>query len=221
MRILVVEDSERLRRSLGQGLSKLGHAVDLAADGQEGLHYALSYEYDVIVLDLMMPVLNGLDMLRQLRNQGRDAHVLILSAKDQVQDRVHGLELGADDYLVKPFSFDELCARLQALVRRKYQTKNPRIQIGPLELDTAKRQAFLGGKPKALTPNEYSVLEHLVLRRGRVVSQRQLLEKLYRSDDEVASNVIEVLVCGIRKKIQSPNAPPLLQTRRGLGYLIE
>ena len=130
MKILVVEDSQRLLRSLGQGLKKLGYAVDLAADGEEGLALAETYDYHVIVLDLMLPGLSGLEVLRRLRARGRDVHVLILSARDGVNDRVKGLQLGADDYLVKPFAFDELCARIQALVRRRHQAKNPVIRLG-------------------------------------------------------------------------------------------
>ena len=221
MKILLVEDSERLRRSLRRGLESSGWAVDLAADGQEGLDFLAAYEYDVVVLDLMLPRVHGLDVLRQLRERGNDVHVLILSAMDQLDDRVRGLELGADDYLVKPFAFDELCARLQALVRRRHGVKNPSLQVGPLELDTVRREVRREGRPIHLTPSEYALFEYLAMRSGRVFSKPQLLDQLYRSETEVSSNVIEVLISGLRKKIHRPGDTPLLCTRRGHGYLID
>lgn len=221
MKILIVEDSERLRRSLGTGLTKAGHAVDLAADGHEGLSFAETYAYTAIILDLMLPGVPGLEVLRRLREAGHDTHILILSAKDRTEDRIRGLEMGADDYLVKPFSFEELCARLQALARREYGSKNPRLRIGPLEIDTSGRLVFRDGEVLSLTPSEYSLLELLAYRRGRVASQDQILEHLYRSDREVTSNVVEVLISGLRKKLQHEGEPPLIKTRRGFGYVIE
>ncbi len=221
MKVLVIEDSDRLRRSLGQGLGHAGFAVDQAEDGAVGLEYLAIYTYDVVILDLMLPNISGLEVLQRLRAEGNDVHVLILSAKDQVEDRVRGLDLGADDYLVKPFSFDELCARLQALVRRRHQAKNPQFAVGPLLLDTARRQVERDGQILHLTPSEYSLLEFLSLRSGRVFSQNQLLEQLYRSDAEITSNVIEVLISSLRRKIHRPGEPPIVQTRRGHGYLVE
>jgi DNA-binding response OmpR family regulator len=221
MKLLVVEDSDRLRRSLGQGLQRAGFAVDLTADGREGLAYAEVNDYDVIILDLMLPQVDGLTVLKSLRRQGKNTHVLILSAKDQVQDRILGLELGADDYLIKPFSFDELCARVRALVRRRYESKNPVLRVGELEIDTARQQVSRSGEPLPLTPTEYSLFELLALRRGRVVSRDQILDHLYDSAVEVSSNVIEVLVCALRKKVQPEGAAPVIVTRRGRGYLIE
>jgi DNA-binding response OmpR family regulator len=221
MKLLVIEDSERLRRSLGHGLRRAGFAVDLAADGREGLASAEINDYDVIILDLMLPGMDGLTLLRTLRQKGRKTHVLILSARDQVQDRILGLELGADDYLVKPFAFEELCARIRALIRRRYETKNPSIRVRDVEIDTAQQRVLLHGEPVALTPTEYALLELLALRRGRVVSREQILDELYESAAEVASNVVEVLVCSLRKKIQPAGAPPVIVTRRGSGYLIE
>jgi DNA-binding response OmpR family regulator len=221
VKILVVEDSERLLRSLGEGLRKLGYAVDLAGDGEDGLAFAETYDYDVIVLDLMLPGLPGLEVLRQLRAQGRRAHVLILSARDRVEDRVKGLQMGADDYLVKPFAFDELAARIQALVRRRHQVKDPTIRLGTLEIDTARRQVSRRGDRLHLTPSEYALLEFLAYQRGRVVSQAQLLEHLRRSDADVSSNIVEVLVSGLRKKIHADGEPPILRTRRGFGYVVE
>lgn len=221
MRLLVVEDSERLRRSLGQGLQRAGFAVDLSGDGREGLAYAEVNDYDVIILDLMLPEVDGLTVLKTLRRQGRNTHILILSAKDQVADRIRGLELGADDYLVKPFSFDELCARVRALVRRRYESKDPVLHLGDLAIDTARQQASRSGRTLPLAPTEYALLQLLALRRGRVVSREQILDHLYDSAAEVSSNVVEVLVCSLRKKVQPEGSKPLIVTRRGCGYLIE
>ncbi|HYU35758.1 MAG TPA: response regulator transcription factor [Thermoanaerobaculia bacterium] len=221
MRLLLIEDSSRLRATLERGLRKAGYAVDAAKDGREGLWLATENAYDVIVLDLMLPEIDGLTVLRRLRDAGRTAHVLILSAKDMVEDRVQGLRLGADDYLVKPFSFDELCARLEALVRRSYQAKNPVIRIGDLEVNTAARRAWSAGRGIKLTPREYGVLEMLVLRAGEVVSRRDLWEHLYELDSEAASNVVDVLVCSLRKKLRPESSQNLIKTRRGEGYVID
>ncbi len=221
MKILLVDDSQRLLRSLSQGLKKLGYAVDLASDGENGLALAETYDYDVIVLDLMLPGLSGLEVLRRFRTGGCRAHVLILSARDRVDDRVKGLQLGADDYLVKPFAFEELCARIQALVRRRHQAKNPIIRLGSLEIDAARREVSRRGDILHLTPSEYALLEFLAYQRGRVFSQGQLVEHLHRSDSEVSSNVVEVLVSGLRRKIHVRGEPPILQTRRGFGYFVE
>jgi DNA-binding response OmpR family regulator len=221
VKILLVDDSPRLLRSLSQGLKKLGYAVDLASDGEQGLDLAEAYAYHVIVLDLMLPGVPGLEVLRRLRTRGNGAHILILSARDRVEDRVKGLQLGADDYLVKPFAFDELCARIQALVRRRHESKSPVIRLGPLTIDTARREVSRDGGALHLTPSEYALLELLAYRRGNVFSQEQLIEHLRRSDSEVSSNLIEVLVSGLRKRIHAPGEPPILRTRRGFGYYVE
>jgi len=221
VKILLVDDSQRLLRSLSQGLKKLGYAVDLAGDGENGLAFAETYDYQVIVLDLMLPGLSGLEVLRRFRTGGGSAYVLILSARDRVDDRVKGLQLGADDYLVKPFAFEELCARIQALVRRRHQAKNPIIHLGSLEIDAARREVSRRGDVLHLTPSEYALLEFLAYGRGRVFSQAQLVEHLHRSDSEVSSNVVEVLISGLRRKIHVRGEPPILQTRRGFGYFVD
>jgi two-component system copper resistance phosphate regulon response regulator CusR len=221
VKILLVEDSQRLLRSLSQGLKKLGYAIDAAADGEQALALAETYDYHVIVLDLMLPGVPGLEVLRRLRSRGNGVHILILSARDGVDDRVKGLQLGADDYLVKPFAFDELCARIQALVRRRHQAKNPVIHLGSLEIDAARRQVSRAGTALHLTPSEYALLEFLAYQRGQVFSQEQLVEHLHRSDSDVSSNVIEVLVSGLRRKIHVQGEPPIVQTRRGFGYFVE
>jgi DNA-binding response OmpR family regulator len=221
MKLLLVEDSARLRSTLEQGLRKAGYAVDTAKDGREGLWLATENEYDVIVLDLMLPEIDGLTVLRKLREQGKSTHVLILSARDLVEDRIQGLRHGADDYLVKPFSFDELCARIEALVRRSYRAKNPLVHIGPLEIHTAARRVVYASREVKLTPREYSLLEILALRAGEVVSRQELWEHLYEFESEAASNVVDVLVYSLRKKLDPEGPHSLIKTRRGQGYLIE
>ncbi|MDA0989943.1 MAG: response regulator transcription factor [Verrucomicrobia bacterium] len=220
MKVLVVEDSERLLRSLGRGLKKSGFTVDLVGDGKEGWDYARLNDYDVIVLDILLPHMDGLTILRNLRAMGKQTHVLMLSAKDQVEDRVRGLQLGADDYMIKPFSFDELVARLNTLVRRRYETKNPVITIGHLTVNTATREVRSHGDVVNVTPGEYGILEHLVLNRGNVLSKEQLLDGLHDSDSYAGTNVIEVMVCNLRKKIDANGDDPIVQTRRGFGYFI-
>jgi len=166
MKILVIEDSEKLRKSLKTGLTKLGYAVDFAIDGEQGLQFALCAKYDVVVLDLMLPKKSGLEVLREIRLSNHSPEVLILSALDQTRDRISGLQLGADDYLVKPFAFDELHARIQALVRRKYQYKSPIIIIGNLQIDTSLHKASTESNKIPLTPSEMSILEYLAINRG-------------------------------------------------------
>jgi len=221
MKVLVVEDSERLRRSLEYGLRRSGFAVDAVADGEEGLAYARHGVYDVIVLDLLLPRLDGLELLRRIRASGSRVHVLILSARDQIGERVRGLELGADDYLTKPFAFEELVARLRALVRREYGAKSPVQTVGDLRIDTARRAVHRGEEPVPLTPSEYALLEHLVARRGQVVPKSDLLDHLYAGDGAGSENAIEVLVHQLRRKIHRPGAPEIVRTRRGHGYLVE
>jgi len=221
MKVLVIEDSEKLQRSLSLGLRRSGFAVDVVGDGEDGLAYATHGVYDVIVLDLMLPKLDGLSVLRKLRAEGSDSHVLILSAKDQVAERTEGLELGADDYLTKPFAFEELVARIRALVRRKYRAKAPVHRVGVLQIDTARRSVARGEDRLALTPQEFSVLEYLVARRGRVVSKSELLDHLYAGEGHGSENAVEVLIHQLRKKIHDPASPEIIATRRGYGYLIE
>ena len=221
MRLLIVEDSESLRRSLGEGLRRCGFAVDVAADGEEGLAFAELASHDAIVLDLMLPKLDGLSVLRRLRAQRIQTHVLVLSARGELRDRVELLNAGADDYLVKPFAFDELLARLQALVRRNYAEKAPVLAVGGLEIDTVARSVLLQGRRVELSALEYSLLELLALRRGRVTSRDEIIDRLYAAGGEPSSNVVEALVYSLRRKIQPPDAPPIILNRRGLGYLIE
>ena len=221
MKILLIEDSPKLLRAIGLGLRKLGYAVDGVADGKEGWDYARLNEYDVIVLDLMLPGMDGLSILRNLRAKGKQTHVLILSAKDQVEDRIQGLQLGADDYMVKPFSFDELTARIATLVRRRHECKTPRIALRSLTINTATRQVEGKKERVHLTAGEYAILEHLVLNRGQVISKDQLLDAIHDSDACPGANVIEVMVCTLRKKLEAAGEGELIETRRGYGYLVE
>jgi DNA-binding response OmpR family regulator len=221
MRVLLIEDSERLQRSISTGLRKAGYAIDVSGNGKDGLWYACSNEYDVIILDLMLPGLDGLSLLRQLRAAGRDAHVLILTARDTIEDRVLGLRSGADDYLIKPFAFDELLARVQTLARRQHGVKNPQITIGDLRIDTAARTCRRAEQAIELSAREYAVLEYLALRQGQVVSRAQIEHHIYDDQAEPMSNVVDAAIYALRKKIELPGAPSLIHTRRGLGYVLQ
>ena len=220
MRILIVEDFELLRDSLAQGLREAGFAVDVAADGDLGLWLAKSNDYDVIVLDLMLPGIDGLTLLSSLRAQRVDTHVLILTAKDTIEDRIKGLNGGADDYLVKPFEFEELLARIRALLRRKYHRKSPTIKIADLEIDTTGRTVRRDGMQVTLTPSEYALLEYLALRAGEVVSRTDIWEHLYEFDSTATSNVVDVFIKRLREKLESPQQPRLIHTKRGHGYYL-
>ena len=221
MKVLVIEDSIRLRRALTEGFRRSGLVFDTAGDGEEGARYARTFDYDVIVLDLMLPGLDGLSLLKQLRDAGDHTQVLVLSARDAVEDRVRGLELGADDYLVKPFAFDELLARIKTLARRRHQVNQSKIKIGQVTIDTSKRQAHCGAREVPLTPAEYNLLEHLALRRGRVVPKSRLRQWLTDAGSEAVSNVVEVLVSNIRKKIGALDENGIIRTKRGFGYYVE
>lgn len=220
MRLLVVEDYRPLQQSLVKGLRESGFAVDSTRDGREGLWYAMSNEYDVIILDLMLPGVDGLEILRKMRAQGKKSHVLILTAKDTVHDRVAGLDLGADDYLVKPFAFEELMARVRALLRRSYREKNPSIKIKDLRIDLTTQRVWRGREEIQLTPREYVILEYLAVRAGQMVSRSDIWEHVYEFNSTASSNVVDVYIGYLRKKIERPDKPALIQTVRGRGYLM-
>jgi DNA-binding response OmpR family regulator len=218
MRVLVIEDYPPIRKAVAKGLREAGFAVDAAGDGEEGLWYATSNDYDVVVLDLMLPGVDGLTILNRLRAEGRAAHVLILTAKDAVSDRVKGLDLGADDYLVKPFALEELLARVRALARRAYCVKNPCIEIGDLRIEMAGQRVWRGSEEVHLTAREYALLEYLAMRRGEVVSRADIWEHVYEFNSEADSNVVDVYIGYLRKKIERPHKPHLIRTLRGRGY---
>ena len=220
MHLLVVEDSERLRRSLVAGLRHAGYAVDLAADGNEGLWKAQEGVYDAIILDLMLPGMDGLEVLRRLRAGGSKTHLLILTARDAVDDRVRGLKAGADDYLAKPFAFDELLARVEALCRRAYGRKDDRLTVGDLVLHRGARSVTRSGAALTLAPREYVLLEFLALRAGEVVTRTEIEAHLYDENAALMSNTVDSAVCALRRKIQPPGSAPLLHTRRGHGYIL-
>jgi DNA-binding response OmpR family regulator len=221
MRVLLIEDSPRLQTSVGRGLRKAGYVVDVSGDGKDGLWLAESNEYDSVVLDLMLPGLDGLSVLRQLRDQENNVPVLILTARDTIDDRVRGLRLGADDYLIKPFALEELLARVHTLCRRRYGRKNVPLVIGDLEIDTVRRRVTRAGQVLDLAPREFSLLEYLALRRGEVVSRSDIEAHLYGESTELMSNAIDSAISSLRRKLGASDATPLIHTRRGMGYVLE
>jgi DNA-binding response OmpR family regulator len=220
MRLLLIEDYRPLQQSLAKGLREAGFAVDTTGDGQEGLWFAMGNDYDVIILDLMLPGMDGLSLLKKLRAEGRQNHVLILTAKDTLEDRIKGLNLGADDYLVKPFSFEELLARVRALLRRSYREKNPEIKVQNLRIDLTAQRVWDGRDEIRLTPREYAILEYLALRAGQTVSRTDIWEHVYEFESAASSNVVDVYIGYLRKKIEQPGKPPLIHTVRGRGYTL-
>jgi two-component system copper resistance phosphate regulon response regulator CusR len=220
MKLLLVEDSERLLRTVQRGLQAEGFAVDAAADGAEGRNYLRTYEYDLLVLDLMLPKVDGLTLLRELVTRKHRPRVLILSARDQVRDRVQALDIGADDYLVKPFAFDELLARLHALARRPDDARAPQLEVGPLCIDLRARRVQAMQQELALTPREFALLSLLARHRGRVFSRSEILERISGGDSTASDRSIEVLVFGLRRKLAEAIDDDVIETRRGAGYLI-
>ena len=220
MRVLVVEDDTAIRSSLTQALGEDGYAVDATGDGEEGLWYATRNDYDLLVLDLMLPGLDGLDLLRQVRAGERHPAVLIISARDTVQDRVRGLDLGADDYLVKPFALEEVLARARSMVRRRHHQPRPILTVGCLTLDSTTRTATCLAAPLLLTPREYALVEYLMRRAGTLVSRSELWEHVYAFHDDASSNVVDHFIAKLRRKLSDAGAPPLIHTRRGQGYLL-
>jgi two-component system OmpR family response regulator len=217
MRLLVVEDEPDLRRSLARSLTEAHFVVDQSGDGDDALFRALEVNYDAIVLDLMLPGRSGEDVLDGLRQAGRTTPVLILTARDTTDDRVRGLNRGADDYLVKPFDVAELVARLRALMRRASRVPNPAVRLGDLHIDLNARRVRRDDNEIELTGREYGILEILLRRRGEVVARSELTEHLYGDNEELASNAIDVHVAALRKKL----GPTVIRTRRGLGYLVD
>ncbi|MBY0312384.1 MAG: response regulator transcription factor [Phycisphaerales bacterium] len=226
MRILIVEDSDVLRDSLAQGLREAGYAVDAVADGKRGLIHAQTTDYDVIVLDWMLPEMDGLTVLSKIRAKRIPASVLMLTARDTLDDKVRGLTTGADDYLVKPFAFKELLARVQALTRRRHGERSPVLRIGPLTIDTSAKSAHVAQQRGAtvtleLSPREYGLLAYLATRVGKPVPRAELEEHLYDDRSQVFSNAIDSAVAALRAKLNAAGCPELIHTRRKIGYVLK
>jgi DNA-binding response OmpR family regulator len=223
MRILVVEDTRPLARSIADGLSEEGFSVDLAHDGVDGLHLASEIAYDAIVLDRMLPRLDGLALLRGLRAAGSRTPVLLLTALGEVHDRIEGLDVGADDYLVKPFAFGELLARLRALVRRSHGQAANEVDLGRLRLDLAARAARVDGAPLELSAKEFSLLELLALEPGKTFSRTAIAARIYDEESDPDSNVIDVFVARLRRKLDAAGIPgaDVIRTLRGAGYRLD
>ena len=217
MRVLIVEDDVNLNRQLADALREAGYAVDTATDGEEGHHLGDTEPYDAVVLDLGLPMMDGLSVLESWRRAGRTMPVLILTARDRWSDKVAGIDAGADDYVAKPFHVEEVLARLRALVRRAAGHATNDIECGPLRLDTRAGRVTLDGRPVKLTSHEYRLLSYLMLHKGRVVSRTEIIEHLYDQDFDRDSNTIEVFVGRLRKKLGTD----LIRTIRGLGYAVE
>ena len=221
MRLLVIEDEVKVARFIERGLREEGFAVETAGDGESGLAKAQNGDFDLIILDVMLPVRDGFSVLRELRAAQAPARVLMLTARDGVQDRVHGLDLGADDYLVKPFAFAELLARVRALLRRGAVEEPALLYAEDLQMDVRSRRVTRGGQLVTLSQKEFGVLEHLLRRAGSVVTRAELAEKVWEDLQGTPSNVIEVTVYHLREKIDRGFSPALIQTVRGAGYLLQ
>jgi heavy metal response regulator len=218
MRILVVEDEAGVAGFIEQGLTEAGYAVDVARNGPDGLEYALAFAYDAMLLDIMLPKMNGLEVLREMRNQRVKTPVLLLTARDGVDDRVQGLDVGADDYLVKPFAFPELLARVRALLRRPPLQVGSLICISDLEMDIAHRKVSRAGKHIELSPREFSLLELLVRHPNQVLTRTQIIEHVWNFDFYSDTNVVDVYIGYLRRKIDQDFDSPLIHTVRGVGY---
>jgi two-component system copper resistance phosphate regulon response regulator CusR len=221
MKILIVEDEKKTGDYLKQGLSEAGFVVDLARDGRDGMHLALSEDYDLVVLDVMLPGLDGWQVVQEIRRAGRDMPVLFLTARDEIEDRVKGLELGADDYLVKPFAFSELLARVRTLLRRGKAKELEALKAADLELDLLRRRVTRSGKRIDLTAKEFALLELLLRRQGEVLPRSLIASQVWDMNFDSDTNVIEVAVRRLRAKIDDEFEPKLIHTIRGMGYVLE
>ena len=219
MRILVIEDYPPVRKAVVQALREEGYSVDECGDGEEGLFLGSGGGYDVIVLDWMLPGMDGLELLRRIRDKGGKVHVIMLTARDSVDDRVVGLDGGADDYLVKPFAMEELLARVRALVRREYDQKAPVLEVGHVVIQTADHTVRIDDEAIELTAKEYALLEYLAHRTGQVVSRTEIWQHIYDERSTATSNVVDVYIGYLRKKLERPDRPKVLHTRRGEGYV--
>ena len=221
MKILLAEDEVDLNNVVTRYLKKNGYSVDSVLDGEEALNYLEYSEYDLVILDIMMPRVDGFEVIKKLRDKGNHTSVLMLTARDSADDKVKGLDLGADDYIVKPFDFNELLARIRAVVRRKYGNSSNKLVIGDLILDTSEKSVTRAGKQIELTGKEYEVLEYLMQSKNRILSRDQIKEHVWDFDYEGDSNIIDVLIKNIRKKIDIEDGKQIIYTKRGLGYVIK
>ncbi len=218
MRLLVIEDDDTLRETLAAKLGDSGFAIEQAADGKEGLYFALEYPIDLAIVDLGLPEMSGIDIIKKLREEGKTYPVLILTARDRWEDKVNGLDAGADDYVVKPFQFEEVIARVNALLRRTGGWASSVLSAGPVTLDMSRQELEVDGKAVDLTSFEYKIIEYLMVRAGQVISKTELTERLYDQDFERDSNVIEVFIGRLRKKLDPDNTLKPIETLRGRGY---
>ena len=221
MKILLAEDEVDLNNVVTRYLKKNGYSVDSVLDGEEALDYLEYSEYDLVILDIMMPKVDGFEVIKKLRDKRNHTSVLMLTARDSADDKVKGLDLGADDYIVKPFDFNELMARIRAVVRRKYGNSSNKLVIGDLILDTSEKSVTRAGKQIELTGKEYEVLEYLMQSKNRILSRDQIKEHVWDFDYEGDSNIIDVLIKNIRKKIDIEDGKQIIYTKRGLGYVIK
>lgn len=221
MRLLLIEDNTRLRDAISQYLREADFIVDTVQRGDEGLWAAGENPYDVVLLDLMLPEIDGMEILRRLRAKGNEVHILVISARDRLEDRLEALNAGADDYLVKPFPLSEALARIRALLRRSYGKKSPLIEVGDVRLDPIRRSVHRGGCPIELTALEYRLLEYLFHRTGELVSRTDIWERVFEDRSGGNSNVVDVYIGYLRKKLNAHGGLNLIQTRRGHGYVVE
>ncbi|PMQ00871.1 MAG: DNA-binding response regulator [Dictyoglomus sp. NZ13-RE01] len=223
MRILIVEDEKKLALAIKKGLEREGFAVDCAFDGEEAQYFIEtgSEDYDLVILDIMLPKKDGIAICKEVRKKGITTPILMLTAKDKIEDKVLGLDSGADDYLVKPFAFDELLARIRALLRRPKQLVPEILKVGDLTLDTSSRRVFKGDKEIFLTSKEFAILEYLMRNVNKIVSREQILAHVWDYDSESFSNVVDVHIKNLRKKIDTENGNKILQTIRGMGYRLK
>jgi len=220
MRILLIEDEKKVARFISKGLTEESYAVDVAYDGEEGLFLAEVNDYDLIILDIMLPKKDGFEVLKTLRNKGVATPVIMLTARDEIESKVHGLDLGADDYMTKPFAFSELMARIRAIMRRKQEKADNRLQLGDLVIDAVTRTVTRGNKPVELTNKEYALLEYFIRNPGRVLSRTMIAEHVWDYQFDPMTNVIDVYVNYLRQKIDRGFEKKLIHTIRGVGYVI-
>jgi two-component system copper resistance phosphate regulon response regulator CusR len=220
MRVLLVEDDAQLAQSLARGLREHAFATDVVGDGEAAIYQASIAPYDAIVLDVLLPKRSGFDVCRELRRRGNAARILMLTSRDTLEDRVYGLDLGADDYLVKPFAFEELLARIRALLRRVAGVLPQTLRVGDLEIDTAARTARRGSRAIPLTTKEFTLLEYLARNAGRVIGRAEISDHVWDDNYDPASNLIEVYIRRLRRKIDEGEPAPLIHTRRGAGYML-